>query len=163
MASFPTRSVFRRRNRLRHILLLAASLLPAAQMNPVRWSMSEQGRKGSVITFKVKADIESGWHLYSISQPPGGPIPTTISLTGEQPFELVGQITGPKPKSEFDRNFEMEVEYYEGVAEFSLPVVQKGQGKQTLRVSAHFQVCNDKLCLPPRTVKLEHAVDSASK
>ena len=115
-----------------------------------------------MITVKVKADIESGWHLYSISQPPGGPIPTTISVAGEQPFELAGQIAGPKPKSEFDRNFEMEVEYYEGVAEFSLPVKTKGQGKQTLRVNAHFQACNEKLCLPPRTIKLEQEVDSAS-
>ena len=162
MAPFPIRRVVR--GRLGHVLLLAASLLPAAaQMNPVRWSMSEQGRKGSVITFKVKADIESGWHLYSISQPSGGPIPTRIWLDGEQPFELAGQVTGPKPKSEFDRNFEMDVEYYEGVAEFSLPVKQKSQGKQTLRVSAHFQVCNDKLCLPPRTVRIERTVDSASK
>ena len=52
----------------------------------------------------------------------------------------------------------MEVELYEGEAMFALPVkVAAGAapGPQKLVVSASYQSCNNKLCLPPKTVKVE--------
>jgi Disulphide bond corrector protein DsbC len=55
----------------------------------------------------------------------------------------------------------MEVELYEGEATFTLPVgIAAGAagGSQTLLVSASYQSCNNKICLPPKTVKMEVTV-----
>jgi hypothetical protein len=49
----------------------------------------------------------------------------------------------------------MDVEYYEGAPVFELPLKATGSAKPPLRVNAYFQTCNDKLCLPPKTVRLE--------
>jgi hypothetical protein len=52
----------------------------------------------------------------------------------------------------------MEVELCEGEATFTPPVrIAAGAagGSQTLLVSASYQSCNNKICLPPKTVKME--------
>ncbi len=97
--------------------------------------------------------------MYSITQPPGGPIQTRISL-GEGPFKM-GAISGPKPKVKLDPNFKMNTESYTGGAVFNIPfTVAAGtpEGPQTLNASIRYQVCNDVVCLPPKTVKLASAV-----
>ena len=63
-----------------------------------------------------------------------------------------------------DASFGMEVELYEGEAVFTLPVkVAAGAapGAQKLVVSASYQSCNNKVCLPPKTVKVEVPVTIA--
>ena len=63
-----------------------------------------------------------------------------------------------------DASFGMEVELYEGEAMFTLPVkVAAGAapGAQKLVVSASYQSCNNKVCLPPKTVKVEVPVTIA--
>jgi hypothetical protein len=52
----------------------------------------------------------------------------------------------------------MEVELYEGGAAFSLPLrVAPGTaaGTRNLVVNAQSQSCNNSMCLPPATVKVE--------
>jgi len=145
-------------------LLLAVAVLPAAE-NPVAWSFKTMPKKpvkaGENFAFRLVARIEPGWHLYSIDQPPGGPVATEISLATGAPFEM-GAVTGPKPHVLFDSNFDMQVGFYAGGAEFYLPVKvapDASAGRRTLVVAARYQSCNDKLCLPPKTVKLEVPVD----
>jgi thiol:disulfide interchange protein DsbD len=145
-------------------LLLAVAVLTAVE-NPVAWSFKTVPKKpvksGENFTLRLDAVIEHGWHLYSIDQPSGGPIATEISLASGPPFEL-GVVTGPKPHLLFDSNFDMQVGFYAEKAEFSLPVKvgpDAATGRQTLVVEARYQSCNDKLCLPPKTVTLEAPVD----
>ena len=52
----------------------------------------------------VKARIEAGWHLYSLTQPPGGPIKTTISVTESRSFAQAGEVQQPEPQVQFDRH-----------------------------------------------------------
>jgi len=51
----------------------------------------------------------------------------------------------------------MEVEMYEGETGFTLPVQTAAgtAGEHKLVVSASYQSGNNKLCLPPKTVKVE--------
>ena len=152
---------------VRILLVMALALAGAgAQENPIHWSFDGAPAKavkpGSGFGVRVVARIDEGWHMYSISQPPGGPIPTRISLAAGQRFTLSGPIKAPAPMKTMDKNFDMEVEWYEGSAEFTLPIklaADAPAGRQKLLVSTYYQVCNDQLCLPPKTVKLELAVD----
>ena len=74
-------------------VLMAATAVAAAQ-TPVVWSLERENaqplKPGSSFTMLVKAEIEFGWHLYAISQPPGGPIPTEVNLAAASPFASGG-------------------------------------------------------------------------
>lgn len=132
----------------------------AAQDDPIGWTLAKtptSATAGQTFRIQLTATIEAGWHLYSISQGPGGPIATRISVPQGQPFTFDGAIDAPPPHVVFDSGFNMDTEIYEEKAIFTLPVKVSAQasGAQVLHVQAYYQTCNDKFCLPPKTVKLE--------
>ena len=140
---------------------IAVATLGAAVPNPVTWKLQDAPAKpvkaGGRFTVNVVAQIEEGWHLYSMKPLPDGPIPTRVWLPEGQPFRLAGEIKAPAPQTLQDPNFNMEVEFYEGRTVFSVPVLAASGAQadpRSMEVSASYQACNDKLCLPPRTVKI---------
>ena len=132
----------------------------AQPRSPVTWTLSAPATAAAnaTISATVTAAIDPGWHLYSITQPPGGPITTTIVTPEASAFERVGDIRGPAPKTFNDPNFDnLETEYYDTQAVFAVPVRAKATttpGAQTLTIAARFQACNDTTCTLPRTVTL---------
>ncbi len=63
----------------------------------------------------------------------------------------------PRPERVRDENFNMEVEFYLGEAVFSLPVkvaANAAAGTHALTVNASYQACDNRVCLPPRTVRV---------
>ena len=156
------------RQRLAIGIALVALSLPGAALaqpkSPVTWSLVAPAATAAdgTATATVTAAIDPGWHLYSISQPPGGPITTTIVTPEASAFERNGDITGPAPKRFNDPNFDnLETEYYDTQAVFRVPVRVKagvGAGSQALAVAARFQACNDTSCTLPRTVTMTAAV-----
>jgi hypothetical protein len=154
----------------KHALCALAVCAAFAAENPVAWSIANAPKKpvkpGEAFTLRLVAEIQAGWHVYSIDQRPGGPIPAEISLAGGQPFEPAASVEGPKPHSIFDPNFDMQVAFYARKADFRVPVKTAGDappGKRTLLVEARYQCCNDKECLPPKTVKVEAPVEIAGR
>lgn len=149
-------------------LLTSACAVTAQEHNPVHWSAPAVGDKaqpGGRIRVRVAAEIQPGWHLYSLKKIEDGPIPTTITLSPDQPFRLAGAIDAPPPIVMRDPTFDMDVEYYEESAEFVLPVevgADAKPGPAKVSVAARYQSCNDKMCLPPRTVKIEAAATVAT-
>ncbi len=144
--------------------LFVAGITPrtAAQgENPIAWSLASprdlKVKPGAQFEIVLTATIDEGWHLYSTTQPTGGPTPTRITLPPGQPFTLAAAPAGPEPKREHDPNFGMETEFYESSAVFSLPIQVASTapaGRQRVEVHVRFQTCNDRLCLPPKTDKL---------
>jgi DsbC/DsbD-like thiol-disulfide interchange protein len=139
-----------------------AACLAAAPADPVAWKLQNPPavpvKAGARFNVKLLAEVQDGWHLYSLKPMAEGPIPTRIWIAEGQPFSLAGAVQSPDPQVMQDPSFGMEVELYEGEAVFTLPVrVASGAspGSQKLVVSASYQSCNNKLCLPPKTVKVE--------
>ncbi len=118
--------------------------------DPIRWSVTRSS--GSEV--KLSARILDGWHLYSITQKPGGPIPTRITIAADQPYELTGEIDSSPPEVHHDESFDMDVEQHQGEAEFTLPIrLRKGaKSGGDLQIKIRFQTCSGQLCLPPKTV-----------
>jgi thiol:disulfide interchange protein DsbD len=145
--------------------MLTAALtacLAAAAADPVAWKLQDPPaasvKSGGRFTVKLLAAVQEGWHLYSLKPMTEGPIATRIWIAEGQPFSLSGAVRAPEPRIMQDPSFGMEVELYEGEAVFTLPVrIAPGTtpGVQKLVVSASYQSCNNKLCLPPKTVKVE--------
>jgi thiol:disulfide interchange protein DsbD len=148
--------------------ILAAVSLAAAPPNPVAWKLAEAPAKpvkrGARFTVKLTANIQAGWHIYSMKPIEDGPLPTRIWIAEGQPFQLTGPIKGDEPQTMQDPTLHMDVELYEGAAAFSLPLkVAAGTapGVQNLVVNVQAQSCNNSICLPPATVKVEVPVTVA--
>ncbi len=147
------------------ILVLLSPLLAttALSLKPVRWSIvgGDAPRAviaGRAVPITVQADIAKGWHIYSLTQKAGGPIPLKIAVQGSADVSLRGLIRAPKPERYFDKNFGMTTELYSGSPRFTIPLAVPGRaskGARQVQVTARYQVCSDKLCLPPRTDTLQ--------
>lgn len=139
----------------------------AQALNPVRFTARVEpaavkpGEKARVI---LTATIDPSWHLYSLTQPAGGPRPTRIVIDEASPVTMVGSPQQPRPRVAPDPNFSTPgqpafmTETFETRADFTLNVAVKpdavaGAQKVILRVS--FQACDDHQCLPPRTRPVE--------
>ena len=143
-------------------LLLAGVYLPArAQLtsrqpkfDPVQWSLAfdpQSARPGRRVVGLLKAEIEPGWHLYSPTTPAGGPIPTKIEMA-ESPSVASWKLFQPKPNRRMDDNFQLETETYEDEAVFQFDILlaeDAALGSRDLEAKVRFQVCDDRLCLPP--------------
>jgi len=142
-----------------------------ADLRPVKWTVvggahTRDVASGRTLPITVQADIAKGWHIYSLTQKPGGPIPLRIELVGAQDIVVRGVIKAPKPERTYDKNFGIETELYSGSPRFTIPVGVPGKattGVRKFQVGARYQVCSDKLCLPPRTDKLDVALRIASR
>jgi thiol:disulfide interchange protein len=151
--------------RARHLVIMAALVAvaggAAGQQDPVKLSLrlapgTVAMTPGSTFRVQLVATMDEGWHLYSITQPPGGPIATRITVSKGQVVTLDGKIEAPTPRVTFDQNFGMDTELYDGEVTFVLPLKVAADAKagfQKITVDTYYQTCNDQFCLPPKTVK----------
>lgn len=137
-----------------------SAALPA-QVRPVVWTAAPVSARavtpGETVTIRLSAAMDQGWHVYSITQGPGGPIPTRIAVAAGQPFALIDVVQGPRPMTKFDQNFGITVETYDANPTFTMRVrvaPTAKMGTDTLAITARFQACTESLCLPPRTERI---------
>ncbi len=150
--------------------LLLACIAPGAYaqgLNPVTLSGKlepGQVKPGQSAKILITAKIEPGWHLYSLTQPPGGPRPTRITIDEISPIKIDGKPQQPKPKVAPDPNFSLPgqppfmTETFDHQAVFTVPVKVADDaplGAQKIVVKFYFQACDEHQCLPPRTRPIE--------
>jgi thiol:disulfide interchange protein DsbD len=155
-----------RMHKLAYLLLMPLLVGGSLSLRPVRWSviggsLPREVVSGRTVPITVEAEIAEGWHIYSLTQKSGGPIPLRLDVLGGPNVVVRGVINAPKPDRVFDKNFGIETELYSGTPRFTIPVGVPGRSRSGIRkfqISARYQVCSDKVCLPPRTDTLEVAV-----
>ena len=139
-----------RQSAIAGLLLMASAAF--AQDQHVAWTLSAQppsSPPGGKVLVHMAGKIDEGWHLYSMSTPAA--IPTKIQVTGPA-VEKVRPLQ-PAPKRTFDPNFNSDTEFYEGQVEFLLEVELKKDapaGDTELAISAKYQTCNPKMCVPSK-------------
>jgi thiol:disulfide interchange protein DsbD len=116
---------------------------------------SENAARFGVIS--VTADISPGWHIYSITQPPGGPIATTVAIApaGAKGYETGGPFTTnivPERKTvaAFGKTV---VETHHGKLTWRAPLkIAAGADPSTLEIrgTLRAQPCTENSCLPPK-------------
>ncbi len=157
--------------RFRILLFLLGVILPlsAFAQTPAKWSLSsnsqnQQLNSGDKLKVELKAEIESGWHLYALEQPEGGPIATTIKVTEGKPFAIDGRIESPKPVVRKDPLFTgtdgkpLVTKFFADIAVFAVPIRTTAEASSDeLSLDVRFQLCDDRFCLPPRTVRVSFA------
>ena len=121
----------------------------------VKWSASATKSTANGAAVTLSAAIEDGWHVYALSQPPGGPTPLKITVPSGAPFEIREPIKETKVTRHDDPNFKMETLYYLKAMTFQVAVKNSGApSPATIPIDVRFQACNDRLCLPPYTAHL---------
>jgi thiol:disulfide interchange protein DsbD len=147
-------------------VVLAAFALSAAEPDPVDWKLVDGPphaiKPGSKFTVRLVAQVHQGWHMYSLKPAAEGPVPTKVWVPDGQSFLTAGIIKASDPQLVQDPSFNMEVETYEGEASFTIPLrvaVSTNAGSQVLLVNASYQSCNNKICLPPKTVKVSLPIE----
>jgi thiol:disulfide interchange protein DsbD len=139
---------------MRSVLLLAFALSAFAQsekFNHVQWTATSDA-PGLV---KLTAQIDPGWHMYSLTTPPG-PIPTTIKVVDSPGVKGVA-IFEPPPVRQYDSNFSADTETYEGTQVFYARVDAR-PGPVTVTFEPRYQTCSGSSCIPPRTRRVTAAV-----
>ena len=139
---------------MKKILALTAALILSlgafAQIeNPVKWAYAAKRISATEATVYVKATIEDGWHVYSQHIEEGGPIKTSFSFAPSKQYSLVGKTAEPKAVVKFDKQFKMNIGYFEKEVVFEQKVKLKSAGAVTVKGKLEFMVCNDHKCLPP--------------
>ncbi|WP_196890747.1 protein-disulfide reductase DsbD domain-containing protein [Aureivirga marina] len=132
------------------VVLLFTITSKAQIHDPVKWKTSIEKISDSEYFLVATAKLEKGWHLYSQKVPEFGPIPTTFYFKSENNhFEVVGTPTEPKGHKVFDKQFNMEVVYFEKEVVFKQKIKLLTDEEITIKAEVEYMVCDDSRCLPP--------------
>lgn len=132
------------------VLLTCLSFLGFTQ-EKVDWSFSFDNRTSEI---HVHAEIEKGWHLYSLNLANDlGPIPTEIVFNENKSVQFSENTSEPTPIVSYDENFGGDLSYFENEVTFK----NKINATENTTVSGYvvFMVCNNEMCLPPTEVEFK--------
>jgi len=148
---------------MKAILLVAflSGVITLSAQNPVSWTFSSKKIDNNTYEIKMTATLENGWHLYSQTQPEDAiAIPTTFTVTANPLLEVVGKIKESGKMEKFhDKELDLSANQYSKTVDFIQMIKLKGKVKTSFAGSVEYQTCDDKKCLPPRTVNFKVALD----
>jgi suppressor for copper-sensitivity B len=131
------------------------------------FSADAESRRGQL---SITAEMAEGWHIYSITQPSGGPIRTKIKLDPNGNFKLLGEFKPSEaPKTHVDDlAFKgLTLEEHEGSVTWTAPIeLAAGVDPAQLRIAGNLfgQTCREGQCNVPQdypfTAVLAPATDS---
>jgi thiol:disulfide interchange protein/DsbC/DsbD-like thiol-disulfide interchange protein len=101
----------------------------------------------------ITADIAPGWHVYSLTQPPGGPTRTKIELTPSPEYQLAGEFRAlPEPTQRVDTEtwVGLTIEEHEGLVTWYAPLeLAEGVDPASLTITGQVRTlaCKES-CIP---------------
>jgi hypothetical protein len=136
------------------ILVCTSFAIWAQTANPVSWTFTSKKISENVYEVQMVANIQNGWHLYSQSQPKDAiAIPTSFSFNKNPLVELDGKVKETGKLEKFtDNELGVSANQYSKLVVFSQRVKLKGKAKTAVTGKVEFQTCDDKKCLPPKTI-----------
>jgi thiol:disulfide interchange protein DsbD len=172
-------------NKLRKTLFFALFLIPVYQLKPAaaqtdlpdfdfgKSAFGQRSGDDAPVTLQaeftaakgeqparlfITAKIKSGWHIYSITQPPGGPIRTEIKLAPSDQYKLNGEYQShPKPTIAKEAVFDnLDVETHDEIVTWHAPIaLSPGVDPANLKIvgTVNYQPCDPNSCYPPKEAK----------
>jgi hypothetical protein len=135
-------------------LILISGIL-SAQKNPVSWTFRVEQIKGDEYRFIATASMQKNWKIYSLTEVEDGPVPTSFEFGDINGCELMGEIAElTKGAKKFDEFFGVDVVTFSGTADFGIKF-KKSAASGVISGELEYMTCDDKSCLPPKTVPFE--------
>src|SRR6266550_730718 len=123
----------------------------------VKLSGAVTKRSGDQAEGVVTVTIPAPWHINSAKPLDSFAIPTVLTFDPAT-AELIDAKYPPHELKSFSFSGAQQIAVYEGT--IRVPFTAKVKGS-TIRASLRYQSCNDKVCLPPKTVAGEFGVAPA--
>lgn len=121
--------------------------------NPVSWTFTAKKNTDKTFEVHLTAALQTGWHIYSQTTPDDGPVQTKFFFTNN-PLIIVSGI--PKEIGKLEQKHEplfgVDVKQYSKKVDFVIIAKLKTVVKTSFIGSVEYMVCNDRECLPPKTV-----------
>lgn len=138
-----------------------AGLVSAQVANPVSWAFAGKKISNGVYEVQLTATLQQGWHLYSQTQPKDAIAqPTSFSFTKNPLVELDGKVKETGKLEKFtDKELGVSANQYSKQVTFVQKVKLKGKARTAVTGNLTFQTCDDKKCLPPKTVAFSVALN----
>jgi len=125
----------------------------------VTWTYTAKKLAGDKYELHITAQPPAGWHIYSQTTPDGGPVPTSFTFNKNPLVTISGSVKEKgKLVTYYDKNFKVNVKYFDGKAEFIQTISVKGKIKTNVTGEVESMICNDKQCLPPTSEKFAIAL-----
>lgn len=132
---------------------LILNVLNAQLQDPVKWNYSATKKSDKEYTITISATLAPDWHIYSMHTPNGGPVATTFNFKRNPLVSIDGRTTeNGTLNTMHDEIFGVDVKYFSQTVTFAQSVKLKSPVKTNLSGTIKYMVCNDKMCLPPKTV-----------
>lgn len=124
--------------------------------NHVQWqSEAEWQANSDTIEVRINAKIDEGWHLYSQNlESDEGPLPTVFQFNKSDSCVFHGKVFEGTAKEEYDRNFGMNVRFFQDRAIFTQRIVRTTEESFTVIGKVNYMVCDNEKCLPPIDLNL---------
>ena len=108
----------------------------------------------------MKAIIQEGWHLYSQKQPEDAiAIPTAFTVRPNPLFKPDGKIREVgKMELMKDASLGISANQYSNTVDFVQKIKLKSNVKTSFTGKVEYQTCDDKKCLPAKTVNFSIAI-----
>jgi len=127
--------------------------------NPITVAAAvEPAAGGKPPTLVVTATLEEGWHLYAITQKPGGPKATRITVDAASPWQPSAAFEPDQPPhvrtiTDVPAWAGLRVEEHEGTVVWRAPLAPRPDGQGTRIVgSVSVQMCRETSCSPPASI-----------
>jgi thiol:disulfide interchange protein DsbD len=149
---------------MRNILLILSILLSlsgSAQIqSPVSWTFTSKKISDNNYEVQLIASIQSGWHLYSQSQPKDAIAQPTNFMFSKNPLLIIdGKVKEVGKLEKFkDEKLDISAFQYSNKVVFVQKVRVKAKVKTNVSGKLEYQTCDDKKCLPPKTVNFSIAL-----
>lgn len=152
---------------MRYFFLFAVVLVfpctASAQFGvPISWSVTAEPESVSAegfVTVTFRGEIEAGWRLYAMDSSAGRPLRIVFD-DGIQVSPL-SEPQQSQPKTGFDIHFDSDYTFFtDEVMVTQVFRLERSVRRGTLNLPATitFMLCNDDVCLPPRTQSLAATV-----
>lgn len=115
-------------------------------LDPVDWSFRIVSADEKTFEFVAQATMEKGWHVYALqaSADPNaiGPISTSLRFEPSPGCTASGKPKEGRYITHFDPNFELDLNYFEGTAEFRQRFARTNAGSFRLKGVVEYMACN---------------------
>ncbi|MEQ1675762.1 MAG: protein-disulfide reductase DsbD domain-containing protein [Chitinophagaceae bacterium] len=140
--------------------LMIVAVAANAQLSPVTWSFTAIKTSDKTYEIHMTATIQTSWHLYSQTQPDDAiAIPTTFTINANPLFTKEGKIKEVgKMEVMKDATLGVSANQYSRTVDFVQKVKLKANVKTNFSGKVEYQTCDDKKCLPPKTVNFNVAL-----
>lgn len=137
-----------------------AGFVFAQSESPVSWTFNSKKIAANIYELRLTATMQPGWHLYSQKQPADAVAqPTSFTFNSNPLLSLDGAVKEVGKIEKFrDEKLDVSANQYSGKVDFVQVVKVKGNAKTNVTGKLEFQTCDDKKCLPPKTLPFSIAL-----